>query len=58
MRIKYAMKANSNKNIVKLFANKGIGIDASSRYEVYRAIDAGVKAENISISSQELPENL
>ncbi|USN57748.1 MAG: diaminopimelate decarboxylase [Candidatus Peribacteria bacterium] len=55
--VRYAMKANSNGNILKIFNNKGIKIDASSEYEVYRAIAAGVDPHNIQISGQELPMN-
>lgn len=35
----------------------GIHIDASSGFEVRRAVAAGIPAENISLSSQELPED-
>jgi len=55
---RYAMKANPNINILKIFNKKGILIDASSEYEVFRAINAGYKAEDISISAQELPQSL
>jgi diaminopimelate decarboxylase len=33
-------------------------IDASSEYEVFRAVNAGYKYEDISISAQETPESL
>jgi diaminopimelate decarboxylase len=36
--VRFAMKANSNKNILKFFSMKGIQIDASSYYEVKRAL--------------------
>ncbi len=55
---RFAMKANSNVNILKLFSSMGLGIDASSGYEIERAIRAGVPAEKIMVSSQELPHNL
>jgi diaminopimelate decarboxylase len=32
------MKANSNGNILRLFNQNGIKIDASSEYEAFRAI--------------------
>jgi len=35
------MKANSNKTILKYFLENDLEIDASSEYEVYRAINAG-----------------
>ena len=56
--VRYAMKAASNKNILKLFNCLGLKIDASSAYEVKRAMLAGIKGEDISLSSQQLPDNL
>lgn len=53
--VRYAMKACPNSTILKLFHKKGIHIDASSGYEVRRAMMAGIPAENISLSTQELP---
>lgn len=56
--VRYAMKAASNKNILRLFDSLGLHIDASSAFEVARAISAGVAPEKISLSSQQLPDNL
>lgn len=56
--VRYAMKASSNKNILKLFDSLGIHIDASSAFEAQRAIMAGIAPEKISISSQQMPENI
>jgi len=53
--VRYAMKASPNKAILQLFSKKGIHIDASSGFEVRRAISAGIPAENISLSTQEFP---
>ena len=53
--VRYAMKACPNSTILKVFHKKGIHIDASSGFEVRRAISAGIPAENISLSTQELP---
>ena len=55
--VRYAMKASPNSAILKFFSSKGIHIDASSGFEVKRAMDAGIPAENISLSTQELPDN-
>jgi diaminopimelate decarboxylase len=55
--VRYAMKACPNSAILKFFSSKGIHIDASSGFEVKRAMDAGIPAGNISLSTQELPEN-
>lgn len=55
--VRYAMKACPNASILKFFHSKGIHMDASSGFEVERAISAGIPPENISLSTQELPEN-
>ena len=53
--VRYAMKACPNGAILKFFNRKGIHIDASSGYEVRRALSCGIPPENISLSTQELP---
>lgn len=55
---RYAMKACPNASILRLFDSLGLHLDASSGFEVERALDAGYAAEKISLSSQELPANL
>jgi len=55
--VRYAMKACPNGSILKYFLSRGICIDASSGYEVRRAMDMGVPAEKISLSTQELPQD-
>ena len=54
---RYAMKANPNGNILRVFNNEGLHIDASSSYEVQRAMKAGIAPEKIQLTSQELPTN-
>jgi len=56
--IRYAMKANPNQNIIRLFYKKRLNIDASSGFEAQRAIDAGVPPRDILLTSQEIPKNL
>jgi diaminopimelate decarboxylase len=56
--VRYAMKANPNKTILKIFNNKGIYIDASSGYEVERARAAGIPGERVLLTSQQSPHNL
>ena len=56
--VRYAMKANSNINILKIFRSKWIKIDCSSEYEVYRALHAWYTWKDIQISGQETPLNL
>ena len=53
--VRFAMKACPNASILRLFAQKGLHFDASSGFEVRRAIHAGVSPDRISLSSQELP---
>lgn len=57
LKVEYAMKANPNMNILKLFSDKWIGVDASSEYEVYRALNAWVPANTISLVTQEPPRD-
>lgn len=56
--VRYAMKANSNRTILEIMKRKGIQIDASSEYEVLRALHYGFKPEEIMLTSQELAKNL
>ncbi len=53
--VRYAMKASPNSSILKYFNSRGIHIDASSGFEARRAMSSGIPAENISLSTQELP---
>ncbi|MCE9500353.1 MAG: diaminopimelate decarboxylase, partial [Leptospira sp.] len=56
--VRYALKANPNSTILRIMRKKGIHIDASSEYEVERAILAGFKPEEIMLTSQEPAKNL
>ncbi len=56
--VRYAMKANPNVNILRLFHSYGIQIDASSEYEVVRALAAGIPGQHIQLSWQQLPTDL
>lgn len=53
--VRYAMKANPHRAILRIFDSMGIGIDASSYYEVRRALAAGIAPHRILLSSQEMP---
>lgn len=55
--VRYAMKSSPNRAILQLFHQRGIHIDASSGFEVRRAVTAGIPPENISLSTQELPSD-
>tara|TARA_B100001093_G_scaffold137619_1_gene130139 strand:- start:148 stop:1407 length:1260 start_codon:yes stop_codon:yes gene_type:complete len=54
---RFAMKAAPNANILRLFDKMGLSFDASSAFEVKRAMAAGISPSKISLSSQELPED-
>jgi len=55
---RYAMKACPVAAVLKVFRDAGLHIDASSGYEVERALRAGIPAGHIQITAQELPANL
>lgn len=55
---RYAMKSAPTAAILRIFNHEGLGIDASSVHEVERAIRAGFGTELISLSTQELPEDV
>jgi diaminopimelate decarboxylase len=55
--VRFAMKACPNAALLRIFLAKGLHFDASSGWEVRRAMLAGVPADRISLSSQELPED-
>lgn len=55
--VRFAMKACPNAAVIQLFNSLGVQFDASSGYEVERAILAGISPYSISLSTQELPSN-
>jgi len=55
---RYAMKASPNAAIIRTFVRMGLYIDASSGYEVERALRAGVPPEKIQLTAQQLPQDL
>lgn len=55
--VRYAMKACSTRAILQFFDKKGLHMDASSVFEVQRALLAGIPPYKISLSTQELPED-
>lgn len=54
--VRYAMKANPNQNILRLFNSMGIQIDASSAYEALRALAIGIEGKQILLTTQEPPK--
>jgi diaminopimelate decarboxylase len=55
LEVRYAMKANSNRSILKIINTQGLKIDASSMNEVRRARLAGIAYRDIILTSQEAP---
>jgi diaminopimelate decarboxylase len=55
--VRYAMKACPNAAILQIFDRAGLSFDASSGYEVMRALAANISPHKISLSSQEFPTN-
>lgn len=52
--VRYAMKACPNRNILAILDREGLQVDASSIWEIERAVLAGVSPDKISLSTQEL----
>ena len=50
--VRYAMKANSCHGILALFRDLGLHVDASSDFEVDRALRAGFPPERVQLTSQ------
>jgi len=55
---RYAMKASPSAAVLRVLTNRGLHIDASSGYEAVRAMKAGVAADRIQITTQQIPDNL
>lgn len=56
--LRYAIKANPNVQIIKLFDQLGLHFDASSDFEAELLIKNGLKAQKISLSSQQPPRDI
>ena len=54
--VRYAMKANPNRTLLKIIAATGLHIDASSMNEVLRAHMAGIPYRQIMLTTQEVIE--
>ncbi len=50
--LRYAMKANPSRGVLQVFRELGLHIDASSDFEVERAIEAGFAPGEIQLTSQ------
>lgn len=56
--VRYAMKANPHPEILNTMRESGVKIDASSAYEVEKALAAGYEPNDILLTSQQLAHNL
>lgn len=56
--VRYAMKANPHPGILGIMRESGVKIDASSAYEIDKALDAGFEPSDILLTSQQLAHNL
>ena len=55
--VRYAMKANPNRALLQLICSQGLSIDASSLNEVRRAEKAGIRLNQIILTTQDVPES-
>ena len=55
---RYAMKACPTGAVLKTLTDVGLHVDASSGYEVERALRAGIAPEHIQLTAQQAPHNL
>lgn len=55
--VRYAMKACPNAGVVRIINRMGVHVDASSGWEVHRALKAGVKPDEIMMTAQQLPDD-
>lgn len=58
MTVRFAMKANPNGALLRLFDSLGLHIDAGSGFSVRRAMRAGIDPAKIQLTAQEMPDDL
>jgi diaminopimelate decarboxylase len=56
LKLLYACKANSNLDVMRVLIEEGCGIDATSPGEVYFAVEAGCKPENIMLTGSNITD--
>ena len=56
--VRYSMKACPSAAVLRVLARAGLHIDASSGWEVRRAVTAGVSGDRILLTAQQLPDDL
>ena len=55
LHVRYAMKANSDRTVLRVVTNKGLDLDCSSLNEAARAFAAGVPYARMMLTTQEVP---
>ncbi len=55
LHVRYAMKANSDRTVLRVVTNKGLDLDCSSINEAARAFAAGVPYARMMLTTQEVP---
>lgn len=55
LHVRYAMKANSDRTVLRIVTNKGLDIDCSSLDEAARAFAAGIPYTRMMLTTQEVP---
>ncbi|MBX7255982.1 MAG: diaminopimelate decarboxylase [Candidatus Hydrogenedentes bacterium] len=57
LKARYAMKALPSAAVLKIFSKMGLHIDASSGFEVVRALKAGIQPNEIQLTAQQLADS-
>ena len=55
LHVRYAMKANSDRTVLRVVTNKGLDLDCSSLDEAARAFAAGIPYARMMLTTQEVP---
>nr|WP_243688554.1 hypothetical protein [Geotalea toluenoxydans] len=55
LHVRYAMKANSDRTVLRVVTNKGLDLDCSSVDEAARAHAAGIPYSRMMLTTQEVP---
>ena len=55
LHVRYAMKANSDRTVLRVVTNKGLDLDCSSVEEAARAFAAGIPYARMMLTTQEVP---
>jgi diaminopimelate decarboxylase len=56
--VRYAVKACPTSAVLRVLTDAGLHVDASSGYEVERALRAGIFPELIQLTAQQVPDNM